>query len=78
MNAEAPAGGLVAVLKSLNCDRAYGWGLLAACALLALPELGGDTVRDALSYERTALAQGQWWRAAQRAFRPSGCAITRC
>ena len=62
MNADAPVRGLVAILKSLNCDRAYGWSLLAVCALLALPELGGDPVRNALSYNRVALAQGEWWR----------------
>ena len=62
MNANAPARGLGAVLKSLNCDRAYGWALLAACALLAIPELGGDAARQALSYDRVAMAQGQWWR----------------
>ena len=44
------------------CDRAYGWSLLAVCGLLALPELGGDPVRNALSYNRVALAQGEWWR----------------
>jgi len=62
MNADAPVRGLVAFLKSLNCDRAYGWSLLAVCALLALPELGGDPVRNALSYNRVGLAQGEWWR----------------
>jgi hypothetical protein len=62
MNAEAPVSGLAGVLKSLNCDRAYGLSLLAACALLALPELGGEALRNALSYDRAALAQGQWWR----------------
>ena len=62
MNVDAPARGLVGILKSLNCDRAYGWSLLGACALLALPELGGEPVRAALSYSRPALAQGEWWR----------------
>ena len=62
MNAKAPTHGLVATLKSLNCDRGYGWALLAACAVLALPELWGDSVRQALSYDRAALAEGQWWR----------------
>lgn len=62
MNAKAPTQGLVGILKSLNCDHGYGWGLLAACALLAIPEFGGDTVRQALSYDRAALGQGQWWR----------------
>jgi len=63
MNAEAPTRGLADFLKSLNCDRAYGLGLLAVLALLGLLEAGGDTVRNALSYDRTALVQGQWWRA---------------
>jgi len=62
MNAEAPSRGLPAILKSLNCDRGYGFGLLAACALLALLELGGDPLRNALSYDRAALAAGEWWR----------------
>ena len=62
MNVDAPARGLVGILKSLNCDRAYGWSLLAVCALLALIELGGEPVRAALSYDRTGLALGQWWR----------------
>lgn len=63
MNAEAPARGLAGVLKSLNCDRRYGLSLLAICVLLALPELGGESLRNALSYDRAGLAQGQWWRA---------------
>lgn len=63
MNAEAQSRGLPAILKSLNCDRGYGLGLLAACALLALLELGGDPLRLALRYDRDALALGEWWRA---------------
>jgi len=62
MNADAPARGLAGVLKSLNCDRAYGLGLLAAYAVVGLLA-GGDPVRQALGYERVALAQGEWWRA---------------
>ena len=62
MNAEAPARGLRGILKSLNCDRAYGWALLGACALLALLELGGDPLRNAWSYQRSAIAAGEWWR----------------
>jgi rhomboid family GlyGly-CTERM serine protease len=62
MNAEPLAGGLAGVLKSLNCDRAYGLALLGVLALLLLPEAGGQVARDALSYQREALAQGQWWR----------------
>ena len=62
MNAERPVGGLSGVLKSLNCDRAYGLALLAAVALFLLPEIAGTVARDALSYQREALADGQWWR----------------
>jgi rhomboid family GlyGly-CTERM serine protease len=62
MNAEAPPRGLGGFLKSLNCDRAYGWALLGTCAFLALVELGGEPLRNALSYQREAIAAGQWWR----------------
>jgi rhomboid family GlyGly-CTERM serine protease len=49
-------------MKSLNCDGALGVGLLIACALLLLPELGGDPARELLRYDRAGLAAGQWWR----------------
>ena len=62
MNAEAPTRGLEGFLRSLNCDRVYGLALLAACALLLSTELGGETARLALRYERIALAAGEWWR----------------
>jgi rhomboid family GlyGly-CTERM serine protease len=62
MNVETPAHGLGGVLRSLNCDRAYGFALMGVCALLAFPELFGDPARQALSFDRTALAEGQWWR----------------
>jgi rhomboid family GlyGly-CTERM serine protease len=62
MNAEAPPRGLGGFLKSLNGDRAYGWALLGACALLALIELGGEPLRAALGYQRAAIAAGEWWR----------------
>jgi len=62
MNAERPVGGLAEVLQSLNGDRAYGLALLAAVALFLLPEIDGAAARDALSYQRAALAEGQWWR----------------
>ena len=62
MNVEAPPRGLDGFLKSLNGDRAYGWALLGACALLGLVELGGEPLRAALSYQRTAIAAGEWWR----------------
>ncbi len=62
MNAEAPPRGLPAFLKSLNCDRAYGWALIGACAALAAAELAGEPLRTAWSYQRAALAAGEWWR----------------
>lgn len=62
MNAELPVGGLAGVLKSLNCDRAYGLALLAVLALFLLPELDGSAAREALSYQREALSRGEWWR----------------
>ncbi|HEX6396979.1 MAG TPA: rhombosortase [Steroidobacteraceae bacterium] len=62
MNAEAPPRGLGQFLKSLNGDRGYGWALLGVCALLGLIELGGEPLRAAWSYQRTAIAAGEWWR----------------
>jgi rhomboid family GlyGly-CTERM serine protease len=62
MNAETPATGSGGVLKSLNCDRAYGLALLLVAAGLGLLELGGDPVRNALGYDRDAIAGGEWWR----------------
>jgi len=62
MNAENPVSGLRGVQRSLNCDRAYGFALLGVCALLALPELFGEPARQALSFDRSALAGGEWWR----------------
>jgi len=50
------------VLSSLNCDGRYGLGLLAACAVLLLPELGGEAGRALLRYDRAGLVAGQWWR----------------
>lgn len=54
--------GLNRLLKSLNCDGRLGMALVAACAVLLLPVLAGDAARDALRYDRAALAAGQWWR----------------
>src|ERR1700738_2778966 len=62
MNASRPVNGFRRVLTSLNCDGRFGIGLLAACALLLLPELAGDTGRAVLRYDRGGLAAGQWWR----------------
>ncbi len=62
MNASQPVTTIRRVLTSLNCDGKYGLGLLLACALLLLPELGGDVGRAVLRYDRAGLAAGQWWR----------------
>jgi rhomboid family GlyGly-CTERM serine protease len=62
MNVSRPVNGIERLLKSLNCDGKLGMTLLAACGLLLLPVLAGDAGREALRYDRTALAAGQWWR----------------
>ena len=49
-------------LASLNGDGPWGLALLAAASILLLPELAGDAARDALRFERSAIADGQWWR----------------
>ena len=62
MNASRPVTTFRRVLSSLNCDGLYGLGLLLACAVLLLPELGGEGGRVLLRYDRAGLAAGQWWR----------------
>jgi len=66
MNVTRPVNGVrrsaQRLLKSLNCDGKRGFALLATCGLLLLPVLAGDAGREALRYDRTALAAGQWWR----------------
>jgi rhomboid family GlyGly-CTERM serine protease len=62
MNVTRPVKGLGGVLRSLNGDGRYGLALLAACAVFAVFELGGESVRAALSYDRAALATGELWR----------------
>jgi rhomboid family GlyGly-CTERM serine protease len=62
MNAKGPVMMIRRILTSLNCDGMYGVALLATCALLLLPELGGDAARALLRYDRAGLAAGQWWR----------------
>ena len=49
-------------LKSLNCDRGYGVALACVCSLLAVPEFFGEPARQVLSFDREAIAAGQWWR----------------
>ena len=62
MNVSRPVNGIERLLKSLNCDGKLGIALLAACGLLLLPVLAGDAGREALRYDRIALAAGQEWR----------------
>ena len=62
MNVSQPVNGIERLLKSLNCDGKLGIALLAACAFLLLPVLAGEAGREALRYDRTALAAGQEWR----------------
>jgi rhomboid family GlyGly-CTERM serine protease len=62
MSLSKPADQFTRLLKSLNCDGRWGLALLAACALLVMPELGGDRARELLRYERSAIAAGEWWR----------------
>lgn len=49
-------------IASLNGDGRYGAALLVAAACLLLPSAGGSLLRDALRYERAALAAGEYWR----------------
>jgi membrane associated rhomboid family serine protease len=62
MNVRTSANGLAGVLRSLNCDRAYAIALIGVIALLALPELLGQPARQIMSFDRPAIAAGQWWR----------------
>ena len=62
MNVEGPLNRFKPLLTSLNSDGRYGIALLLVCAVLLLPELGGEWARAALRYERAAVAGGQWWR----------------
>lgn len=52
------------LLASLNCDGRLGAALLACLALLAALACGGPQLTELLRYERTAIAQGEWWRLA--------------
>ena len=62
MNADAPSGGLTAVLKSLNADRAYGLALVGVVLLLLAPEIDGSAAREWLRYDRPRIEAGEWWR----------------
>jgi rhomboid family GlyGly-CTERM serine protease len=60
----ATAGRLQRVLRSLDCDGARGVTLMLTCAALLAAALAGEGVREALRYDRDALANGEWWRLA--------------
>jgi len=62
MNVRQPVDRFKSVLASLNGDGRYGFTLLALCILLLLPELAGEWARAGLSYQRTSIAAGEWWR----------------
>jgi rhomboid family GlyGly-CTERM serine protease len=49
-------------LASLNADGWRAWALLALCLMLVIPATLGPATVDALRYERTAIAAGEWWR----------------
>ena len=62
MGCADPVNRAARLLRALNCDAAYGRSLLAACALLVLITLTGETGRVLLRYDRVALADGELWR----------------
>ena len=62
MMSDDPVNRVHRVLKSLNCDGAYGLALVAACAALLLLALTGEGGRALLRYDRAALAAGEAWR----------------
>jgi rhomboid family GlyGly-CTERM serine protease len=62
MNVSRPVNGVRRLLASVNCDGRMGIVLAALCALLLVPVLAGDVGREALRYDRAALAAGEWWR----------------
>src|ERR1019366_8017008 len=49
-------------LRSANCDARYGAALLAALGMILGLCASGESGREALRYQRAALAHGQWWR----------------
>jgi rhomboid family GlyGly-CTERM serine protease len=50
------------LLRSLNCDAAYGVWLALSLLLLAFAGLAGTALHSLLEYNRNALLGGQWWR----------------
>ena len=62
MPVKQPVGRFKFSLTSLNCDGRRALVLLAVCGVLVALELSGEGGREALRYDRVALAAGQWWR----------------
>lgn len=52
---------MTSLAKSLNCDGRKGWMLLCFVILLLLGGVAGPS-RSFLSFERDAIAGGEWWR----------------
>ncbi len=50
--------------ESLHCDGRRGATLALVCLALLASGLAGQAARQALRYDRNALAAGQWWRLA--------------
>jgi rhomboid family GlyGly-CTERM serine protease len=48
--------------RSANCDGRYGLALAGTLAVVLGLVVSGEAGREALRYQRTALAQHQWWR----------------
>ncbi|HEX4025139.1 MAG TPA: rhombosortase [Steroidobacteraceae bacterium] len=48
--------------RSANCDARYGAALSATVAVIVALSATGEWGRQALRYERTGLADHQWWR----------------
>jgi len=48
--------------RSANCDARYGVALLVVLALILALAGTGPRGREALDYQRSELAQHQWWR----------------
>jgi len=62
MGVAGPVTRAARVLRSLNGDSGYGWGLLAGCGLFLALAATGDPGRTLLRYDRAALAHGELWR----------------
>src|ERR1700676_4703532 len=62
MNSDRTDASAQSWFRSANCDARYGAALLASVLLVLPLGVTGEGGRDHLQYERSALAQYQWWR----------------